>query len=703
MALLTRQAQLAGQASLMRFARLNPLGANLAIGPLVTLLALTYGASDFQTGLMYASMHLSGVIVLFTPWICRGADASRVYTRAWFVRSVLGMAYLALPFLSGNTVKIWVLIVVYFGFMAARSIGVSAAQVVTKAISRPGELGRVVARQLNWWYVGTIAISLLSAGVLNRAEWFPTQEWAFFLLLVLGIVFNFAASLALRRVPPTGVLPGGSPLSLLSSIPSVLRDPERREVVLLALLTVPMGIAAGYHLNYLKVILKLSSDVVFMTTIGGMVAMLGGSHLSGIVGRSIGFRPLQFGAHGCLALCGVVMAWCSLFPLQAQPVVAIALYILASLCISVSGAVFSALSIDRLGESHRLETSIIFQLAATLAAGLGLGVLSLAKVVGGSGIPGGHAYSYACLVWALFSLAVCWVSQRLRRPGNDTWGDIVMLHPANLMTAVRLHQVETSGDSLVERMHNLENVLTSGTAVSRARIMEFLKSPDPALRGSAYRSLWINPVPASAPVALREAFDPFSPLRREAITALGFLNDRSRIPALRQLLDDPSSRVAASALKTLMRLGERWSPGAVWDYWRAWQDPVERQEILVGLSATGQLDILWELVRRELEAGCDGRELRLILLHLAHALGERAELCEIWSMEAHAPGCGQAFVLGELVEHAGWSDLATPGPDHQAWRARVAARLKCARIPDDGLAAVLLFLAEKTMNKGCVI
>jgi hypothetical protein len=58
----------------LRFAKLNPLGANLAIGPLITVLALTYGASDFQTGLLYASMHLCGVILLIMPALARPDD-----------------------------------------------------------------------------------------------------------------------------------------------------------------------------------------------------------------------------------------------------------------------------------------------------------------------------------------------------------------------------------------------------------------------------------------------------------------------------------------------------------------------------------------------------------------------------------------------------------------------------------------------------
>jgi hypothetical protein len=665
----------------------------------ITLLALAYGANDFQTGLLYAGMNLCGVVVLITPFLCGGMDASQVFFRAWFFRSILGMAYLVLPFLTGNQTKIWVLILVFYGFMAVRAIGVSASQVVTKAISRPAEVAEVVSLQFVWWHIGSIVISLLTAVILNRSAWFPSQEWAYFAILVLGMIFNFATSQPLRRLPPTGVLPVGSPVSLLGAVPAVLRDPDRREVVLLSLFIVPMGVAAGFQLNYLKVVLKLSADVVFMTTIGGMLAMLLGSHVAGIAGRSIGFRPLQFGAHVLLAVCGVVMAWNTVLPVAIQPVSAIIIFILAALCLAVSGTVFSALSIDRLGETHRLETSLIFQLTATLAAGVGLGVLELAKSLTRAGIPGGHPYSHSCLIWAIFSLVICWVSQRLRRPGADAWGDIAVLNPANLMTAVRLHQVDHSKDPLNARMFNLENVLARGTFVSRARVMKFLHSADIAQRFSAYRSLCIDPLPAAAPLVLREALDPVSPLRREAITALGFLKERDVVSALRPLLDRESPRLAASAFKTLMRLGERLSSETVLAYWKTWTDPADRAEALLGLSSTGQIQLLWAVIRLELARGCPGPALRVVMLNLADALGERSEICEIWSTEEQAPGKGHAFVLGELGDQPELSDLADPGADHAVWRAKVAARLECSAIPDDSTAVSLIFLSGLTRAK----
>lgn len=699
MALITRQAQLAGQAAYLRFAKLNPLGTNLAVGPVITLLALTYGANDFQTGLMYAGTHLCGVVVLLTPYICGGVDASRVFFLAWFLRGILGIAYLALPFLSGNRIKIWVMVLVFYGFMTVRAIGYSAAQVVTKAISRPAELAEVVSRQFVWWYIGSIAISLLTAGILNRSVWFPSQEWAFFAILALGVLLNFATAQPLRQLPPTGVLPMGSSRSLLRTIPMVWRDPERREIVWLSLFMVPMGIAAGYQLNYLKVVLQLSADVVFMTTIGGLLAMLLGSHVAGIVGRSIGFRPLQFGAHALLAVCGVVLAWNTGLPTPVQPVSAIIIFIVSSLCMSVSGTVFGALSIDRLGETRRLEISVIFQLTATLAAAVGLGVLELARMVSPAGISWGHPYSHACLVWALFSLAICWASQRLRRPGDDAWGDITVFNPANLMTAVRLHQVDHSKATLNERMFNLESLLIRGTSVSRARVMEFLRSPDVAKRFSAYRSLCLAPLPATVPTVLKEALDPLSPLRGAAISALGFLGDRAVVSVLRPLLDRESPRLAATTFKTLMRLGERLPAEEVLGYWQAWTDPADRAEALLGLSSTGQVQLLWAVMRVELGKGCLEPALRVVMLNLAEALGERAEMCEIWSAEEQAAGKGHAFVLGELGDQPELSDLAERGMDPAAWRAKVAARLECPAILDDGTAISLIFLAVLTRAK----
>jgi hypothetical protein len=257
-------------------------------------------------------------------------------------------------------------------------------------------------------------------------------------------------------------------------------------------------------------------------------------------------------------------------------------------------------------------------------------------------------------------------------------------------------KTENSKESLVERLLSLENVLSSKTAVSRARTFEFLHSPDPAYRISAYRSLCINPLPAAAPIILQEALNPASPLRREALSTLGFINDSTQIPTLRPLLQTAPPRVAASAFKTLMRMGERLTDTEVLAYWQAWEDPSDRSEILIGLSATGQVPLLWAVLRAELAAGHSGDFLNIVMLYLAAALGERSEICEIWNTESKSPGSGEAFVLGELNDQPAWSDLASPGSDRAAWRARIATRLNCTNIPDDRTAISLLFLASKT-------
>ena len=226
-----------------------------------------------------------------------------------------------------------------------------------------------------------------------------------------------------------------------------------------------------------------------------------------------------------------------------------------------------------------------------------------------------------------------------------------------------------------------------------------LQSPDTTLRLRAYRSLFVNPLPAAVPLVLQEALNPASPLRRDALSVLGILHDPAVLPALRPLLDEASPRIASSAMKTLIRLGEALPDEKVLACWRCWPDPADRIEVLTGLSSCKRIQTLWQLLHADLAAGVPNASLRLVMLHLADALGERAEICEIWTADAQVPGSGQAYVLGELGEQPAWADLAVPGSDRVAWRGRVAARLDGPAIPDDLTAASLLFLATRPGNR----
>ncbi|MCK6490809.1 MAG: hypothetical protein L6R48_21365, partial [Planctomycetes bacterium] len=110
---LPRPLQLAAQRRYQLMSLLNPLGANLTIGPVIALLALHYGASDVQMGLLYASVYLTGACAVLAPALFAGVDATRLTAGSWWARAVAGGLLLLLPLVAAEA-RTWVLLGVVY-------------------------------------------------------------------------------------------------------------------------------------------------------------------------------------------------------------------------------------------------------------------------------------------------------------------------------------------------------------------------------------------------------------------------------------------------------------------------------------------------------------------------------------------------------------------------------------------------------------
>ena len=411
MSRLSRDHQLAGQAALLRFAKINPIGSNLLIGPIIAVLAIRFGANDFETGLIYTAVYLGGLALLAAPIICGNTDTARVFATAWMWRGIVACAYLLLPFIADPKVAVWVILGTLLLVHAIRAIGFNAQQIVMNAISLPEELPRVAASQNVWLQGASIASSLLIVTALSQAHRLSDPLWAYYGLLGLGVLFNFCAYSCLRSLPPCGSYGSRSPFKVFGLLPAVLRDSGQREVLLLTLLTIPGAIAAGYQITHLQITLHVSEGLVMAIPIGGMVMGLAGAKYAGTMSAKLGSRQLQIGSHLILGLSGLSLIGNGMLAPVLRIPVAAGGFFLSAFGLSISSTSLWALSISRLGKDRRGEVSAIFQVMYVLAGVFGLLLIAGGKLAGGLfSAGGGGAYQSVFAVWVACSAAVCLVS-----------------------------------------------------------------------------------------------------------------------------------------------------------------------------------------------------------------------------------------------------------------------------------------------------
>ena len=426
---LSRSVQLAAQARLLRLYQLNPLGSNLLTGQIVFLLALEYGAGDVAMGLLYGGQWLAGAAAFATPALCARKDPARLAADSWLLRTVLCVGYLSLPLLPNDAAKIAVLVTVFLAFMLIRTVGVSALNVATAAYTSPGELTSVVSTSHVWWHIGTLVITLLSTAVLSL--W--STEAAYLGLIALGVAISLGAASALRGLPEVG---RRSAERLRSALPLVLRERAVRQAMVATLLVVPQVIAAAYQLNVLRGPLGLRADHITALTLSGIALAIFATRLLGKLLPITGLRPVQLVTHVVLALLGLAWASSALVSETWRTPWCMGLYVLAQALLAVSGAILTAIHIDRLSPAAPLATSSLYQATGAVAGLLGIFLVWVASHLGIERIPGTGPYAHAFVLWSLCSAGICLV--HLATGGVATvLKDLSLLNPANLISVLR--------------------------------------------------------------------------------------------------------------------------------------------------------------------------------------------------------------------------------------------------------------------------
>ncbi|MBN8216086.1 MAG: hypothetical protein J0L75_05555 [Spirochaetes bacterium] len=659
---LSRTEQQLSQKRYQRYALLNPLGANLTIGSVCTLLALHWGASDFQMGLLYAAIYLTGVFAIFTPALFQGMDATRITAASWWVRSLLAGGILLLP-LSGNpSFKAWGLVAFIYIFLSIRAIGVSTLPSVLRAISGPRQLAAMNAGAFMRWYVGCLITSLLAWAVLSQRQRLGSEA-AFMILFGTGFVFNLATSWSLSTLPPTGRLSRGSWSALLEGFAEVKGNRAYREVVWVTLLQVPMAIAAAYQVNHLSVGLGFSPESITALAVAGILVSVVGARALVIIGSRIHIRPLLVGSHLFLIVFGAMWTWLDLFPAASRPTLAAVLFILSTLFLSVSGIVLSALSSERLPGKNAVSVSVMYQLAGVLAAFLGIVAIQvLGRSLPWTAWPGMHAYSHAFALWTALSVGVCaiafvMVSGRFQELAQD----LSQISPSNLLTVFRAHSVSISASSDPKDVRELENVLVSPVPASTRLLLEALRSPESRLRGAAYRALYQLPRRAAFPLVRDEALCVDSPLRNDAVSALGFLRFRASTVVLRRLRRDSEPAIAARAWKGLLRHGEPIDETALFACYRSCHRTLDRLDILWGLLDIGQTRLLLKAYGHEIQIASDPHWHRTVLVMIAESLGDDSRMAELLILERERPMAAWQELLEELPQKIA-------GLDREDWR-----------------------------------
>ncbi|MHC4887494.1 MAG: HEAT repeat domain-containing protein, partial [Planctomycetota bacterium] len=304
-----------------------------------------------------------------------------------------------------------------------------------------------------------------------------------------------------------------------------------------------------------------------------------------------------------------------------------------------------------LPEKNSMLVNIVYQVATTLAAILAIGCTKiLPALYAATGLPSGHPYMPIFLFWSVLSLIVIFVAALCLRSDGEggLLEDLSTLAPSNLFSIFRLHMNEEKKRPVFLNQHITEGIMMQPTQASRALLTEWMSSADLMQRLSALRTLNHTRTPELFEAVYDEVKSVDSPLRSEAISTLGFMGNHGAVELLHDCLDDPSVKIQAAALKSLFRLGESLPAETVLHHYSICTDNRMRLEILAGLTAGQERELLYRILGEELAKQPDPLWTQTLFAYTAEVDGKRETLLEMLNEEHRQHGEGLTYLLAEI-------------------------------------------------------
>lgn len=656
----SRRLQRMAQPLLTRQALFNGFGYPFIIEAVIILLALHYGASDLQMGFIFAAPHLTGFAAVFAPRLLHGVDMSVIWSRMWWTRGFLAVLYLLIPLvpgISGDT-RVWLVILALYLVGVARALGMTVYVPVIKALTPPREIASTMARVMTATQTGTLlcrvtAFFWLGSGLLS-------EHLALLSLIVLGIISNSYTATVVGKLPATGEMDGASVKGVFQVLAELARKRATRRVAVLTLVQTAMFIFAGYTVSYCSKVMQFDGTRIFLLMLCGSVVSIAATYVVKIVGERITTRLQLLLATMLSGACALLWAVPGLLPGSGSFWFYFALFPLTGVGASVAATKLMALQSEYLPKNSAARVAIAFQVL-TLAGGLAsLGLVQIMQTDERSWIaqhlhllPGGsntHAYSGLFLTWALAAGLVWLIVRSLpRHAERPLHEELSLLLPQNLYDLYRtysLSRYDVGGLRGRGRLV-LEGVMLNASALSKNLLRESLHTSEVSRRYSALRMLVCRPQEDVLPEVLAEAADAQSPLRYEALTALGFMECKEALPLLRQLSDDPDPMTASGALKSLLRLGDEVPFEQVLAVWRRCPSNHVRWGLAAGLADADRLCALLGLLNLELPATTSPTWAAMLLQMTAEVRDTKADMVDVLDAERERHGAGLELALAE--------------------------------------------------------
>ena len=543
------------QKKLYRFQALNGIGFNFMGETPVYLLAIHFGASNIELGYISSVIFLTGFILVGLPRLLAGKNLVKVQATAWFLRGLVVLLYMALFFLDGKP-AVMLILIVYTLFCSARMIGVAIWNPLIQMVTTSQNRGIVLAQ-------GNIANQ--TSSVLSKLVSFIVTSFQFFsgiigilLLQVIGVIFNTAASIQLKKIPCRETVEYHKSRNVFVILVESLKRKDRRYPLLLKWITVAVLVINGLTIVFIRKEAGFTSNFVFLYSMVMTMAVI----LSGLFARTfadrMGSRPLLIGMNILLSISYII--WMLLPVSSSTPLPFYIYFIIGSITnfFLLSGNVLgSRILVNTMPEdesfSYNAMTNFVtafFSFFSGIIGGLLISAGQETEIVGF------NTFSYLFFFALILSLILVFLSFSLIDKGSLSARETaaILFSIDGMKAYMDIGKLNTTEDPVKKRTVLL-SISQNDSTIATEEMRSIIASPLSPEKGEVIKSLFSHPRPVLLPELLNEASDSGSYHQINAIFALGAYKNKEVEKLLLELLNRGDASVKSNAAKSLGRIG----------------------------------------------------------------------------------------------------------------------------------------------------
>ncbi len=563
---LSENERLAGQKKIYLFQALNGMGFNFMGETPVYLMAIHFGASNIELGYISSVIFLTGFVLAGLPRLLSGKNLVSVQFTAWVIRGLVVLVYLFLFIMEGRG-AVLLIPVVYTVFCLVRMVGIAVWNPLLKTVTTSGNRGIVIA-QGNIANQSASVVSKLISFILTSFKYFSGITGIIY-LQIIGVLFNTAAALQLKKVPCRETVEYRKGRNILVILKESLERKDRRYPLILKWVTVAAIVVNGLTIVFIRKEAGFNPNMVFLYSMVIAFAVI----LSGLFARTfadrMGSRPLLIGVNTLLSIVYIVWVFLPVSENVKLPVYSyFILGFITNFFIWSGNVLVSRVLVDTMPEDESFGYNVmtnfvmaVFSLISGLAGGL---LIDLGQ---SSEISFFNSYSFLFLFAMLLGVLLIFISLRLEDEGSLSAKETasILFSFEGMRAYMDIGKLNTTRDPVKKRTVLL-SISQNEASVATEEIRHIIASPLSPGKGEVLKSLFSHPRPVLLPELLKEAGDSGSYHQLKAVFALGAYPGEETEKLLLELLESSNISLQSNAAKSLSRIGSTDSLSKIYLY-----------------------------------------------------------------------------------------------------------------------------------------